>query len=119
MTPDDSLGRTILLVIAAVVLVAVLVPLLMMGFAMPMIGFGPMGTWNGTMGEPWTWLLVWLVPLGMVLVIGYVLYRLLRGSTRRQTDPAIEELRTAYARGDLSSEEFEERRERLERGDRR
>jgi putative membrane protein len=29
------------------------------------------------------------------------------------TDPALEELRMAYARGDLSEEEFEERRERL------
>jgi putative membrane protein len=30
-------------------------------------------------------------------------------------DPAIEELRHAYARGDLTDEEYESRRERLER----
>jgi putative membrane protein len=30
------------------------------------------------------------------------------------SDPALEELRMAYARGDLSDEEYERRRERLE-----
>ncbi|WP_440772225.1 SHOCT domain-containing protein [Natronorubrum sp. DTA28] len=121
MSADDSLGRTILLVGAAVLLVAVLLPLLVMVLAMPMmgLGFGHAGTWNGTMGSAWPWLVAWAVHLGLVLAIGYVLYRALRGSTGRRTDPALEELRTAYARGDLSSEEFEERRERLERGERR
>jgi uncharacterized membrane protein len=33
--------------------------------------------------------------------------------TSRSTDPALDELRLAYARGDLSDEEFERRRERL------
>lgn len=117
MTTDNSLGRTILLVAVALVFVAVLVPLLMMLLAMPMMGFG-MGFWNGTMGVTWPWLLAWLVHLGLFLAIGYVLYRALRGSTGRETDPALEELRSAYARGDLSSEEFEERRQRLERGER-
>nr|WP_305080130.1 SHOCT domain-containing protein [Natronomonas sp. LN261] len=46
---------------------------------------------------------------------GRSLYRWLVGGGRAGavTDPALEELRMAYARGDLSEEEFEERRERL------
>ncbi|TYL39601.1 hypothetical protein CV102_04735 [Natronococcus pandeyae] len=118
MTTVDSLERTILLVAAALVVVAVLVPLLVMVLAIPMIGIGHVGAWNGTMGATWPWLLAWLVHLALFLGIGYVLYRALRGSTERRTDPALEELRTAYARGDLSGEEFETRRRRLERGDR-
>ena len=118
MSADNSLGRTVLLVAAALVLVAVLVPLLMMGVAMPMMGFG-MGAWNGTPGATWPWLLAWAVHVALFLGLGYLLYRALRGSATRRTDPALEELRQAYARGDISEEEFEERRERLERGERR
>ena len=118
MSTTDSLGRTILVGVAAFVLVAVLVPLLVMGLAMPMMGFG-MGFWNGTPGATWPWLLAWAVHLALFLGVGYVLYRALRGSAGRRLDPALEELRAAYARGDISSEEFEERRERLERGERK
>lgn len=54
-------------------------------------------------------MLVWLVGL---LGIGYLLYRSLAGGmqTKSASDPALEELRLAYARGDLSEEEFEQRR---------
>ena len=46
----------------------------------------------------------------LVLVgIGYLIYRSASG------DPALDELRLAYARGDLSDEEYEERRDRLTR----
>ena len=117
MTTEGSAGRAILLVAAALVLLAVLVPLFVMILVMPMMGAG-MGFWNGTMGTTWPWLLAWLVHLALFLGVGYVLYRALRGSTGRQRDPALEELRVAYARSDLSSEEFEERRRRLERGER-
>ena len=117
MSTDDSLGRTVLLVAVTLVLIAVLAPLFVMGLAMPMMGFG-MGGWNGTGGATWPWLFAWLVHLALFLGVGYVLYRAFRGATGRQPDPALEELRRAYARGDVSSEEFEERRQRLERGDR-
>lgn len=59
-------------------------------------------------------MLVWLVVL---VGIGYFLYCRLVGrmDTGRTADPALEELRTAYARGELSDEEYEERRERFRR----
>lgn len=63
----------------------------------------------------------WMVLLGtlsQVLVVvvlagaGYLLYRAV---TDGGGDSALEELRSAYARGDLSDEEYERRRERLRR----
>lgn len=116
-TPDstDSLVRTILLVLAVVVLL----PLLMMAFAMPMMGM--MGWWGG-MGPGTGVSPLWgfgsmLVVLAVVLGVGYYLVRSLASTTSEATDPALEELRVAYARGDLSDEEFERRRERLARSE--
>lgn len=103
----------VLLLVLAIVVVG---PMLMMAFAFPV-----MGMWGGTMGgfdqhqfSPlWSlgMLVVWLVVL---LGGGYLLYRAFAGGDRAETDPALEELRLAYARGDLSAEEYEERRSRLE-----
>lgn len=110
---NDGLLR----IVAIVLGVIVLFPLLMMVFAMPMMGM--MGWWwgdgmAGGLSPMWGlgMMLVWLVVL---LGIGYLLYRGLVGGVRSRTvaDPALEELRMAYARGDLSEEEFEERRSRL------
>lgn len=118
MSTENTLLRSLLLIIALVVLV----PLLMMAFMMPMMGlwgWGHMwdgGMWGGT-GTPWPWLVMWLVFLAVVIGLGYLLYRALRGPTGRETDAALEELRLAYARGDLSDEEFEERRRRLQTRD--
>jgi len=47
---------------------------------------------------------------------GYLVFRRM-SETQTSQDPAMEELRTAYARGDLTDEEFEARRERLERSE--
>ncbi|MFC7213472.1 SHOCT domain-containing protein [Saliphagus sp. GCM10025334] len=116
MATDDSFTRTLLIVIAAIVLV----PVVMMVVMMPMMGlwgWGHMwggGVWNGT-GGTWMWALMFLVPVLVILGIGYLLYSAIRRSGTRQSDAAFEELRLAYARGDLSDEEFEERRERLQR----
>ena len=51
----------------------------------------------------------------MLLGISYLQYRGLVGGIGSDalSDPALEELRVAYARGDLSEEEFEERRAKL------
>ncbi|ADJ16440.1 MULTISPECIES: SHOCT domain-containing protein [Halococcaceae] len=99
---------TILLVGLAIL---VLAPMLMMGFAMPMMGgmygYGAGGN-AGLVG-----LLVPLVVLLVVLGAGYLLVRRVAGHTDSR-DTALEELRSAYARGDLSDEEFETRREKLE-----
>jgi putative membrane protein len=112
---DGSLVRVVLLVLGIIVLL----PLLMMAFAMPMMGMMGMGYWG--MGQfsggfsPW-WgvgmMLVWLVVL---LGVGYLIYRVVTRGPIANSDPALEELRHAYARGELSDEEFERRRERLQR----
>lgn len=96
--------------------VLVLFPMVMMAVMMPMMGwwwgdgvsrgFSPL--WGVAM------MLIWVVILGS---IGYLLYRGVAGSLHRngETDPALEELRLAYARGDLTEDEFEERRSKLRR----
>lgn len=117
MSTDDTLARTLLIIVAVVLLA----PLLVMVFMMPMMGLwggGHMwggGMWDGS-GATWAWLLMWLLPFLVVLGLGYLLYETIRRPGVRETDTALEELRIAYARGELSQEEFEERRERLERG---
>ena len=116
MTNNDALVRTLLIVVAVVLLV----PFLLMAFAMPMMGlwgWGHMwngGMWDGT-GMSWAWLLMWLVFLLVVVGIGYLLYSAAGRPAETETDPALEELRIAYARGELSEEEYEKRRERLRR----
>lgn len=90
--------------------ILILSPMLMMGFAMPMMGgmygYGGQGTF-GLVGL--------LVPLAVLLVVlgaGYLLVRRVTDSAGSR-DAALEELRHAYARGDLSDEEFETRRRKL------
>ncbi|WP_254768491.1 SHOCT domain-containing protein [Salinilacihabitans rarus] len=113
MSADDPLIRTLLIVVAAIVLL----PVLAMAFMMPMMGLWGGHVWNGGLwdgtGAVWTWLLLSLPPLIVLLALGYLLYRALRGSGGRRPDPAIEELRAAYARGEIDDEEFEQRRRRL------
>lgn len=115
-TGDRAL-RTLVVVLGLVLLL----PLLMMALAMPMMGMvgwygGTMGDYGGMVGYSPLWglgmMLLWVLVLGGV---GYVVYRVLAGDggVTETGDPAIEELRVAYARGELTDEEFEERRERL------
>lgn len=57
-----------------------------------------------------------LVPLAILLALGYLAYRAFaRGTGPGGRDRAVEELRMALARGDVSREEYEERRALLER----
>jgi putative membrane protein len=103
-----------------VLAILVLGPMVTMVLATPMMGmYGGMGghMWGGQTGNSaapvWSIVLslVWLVVL---LGVGYLIYR---WSTHRHPgagDPALDELRLAYARGDLTDEEFEERRSRLQ-----
>ncbi|WP_299269572.1 SHOCT domain-containing protein [Halorientalis sp.] len=76
-------------------------------------GMGGMG--GGMSGFGW-WPIIWsLTLLSVVLIIGYGIYA--HGRTpaeRTHTDTALSTLRSRYARGELSEEEFEERRRRLE-----
>ncbi len=56
-------------------------------------------------------LLTMLVPVLLVLAIAWPLWHLARGTFRPRapSDPALDELRVRYARGEISREEFEER----------
>jgi putative membrane protein len=65
----------------------------------------------------------WMFVVGIVMQLlflaalvagGYLVYRAVADS-ERDSDPAIEELRLAYARGELTDDEYEQRREALER----
>lgn len=109
---NDTL-RIVLLVLAVIVLG----PILLMLFAVPMMGLwgGMMGGYGGYgMSPVWTIAmpLLWLV---ILIGGGYLVYRWFANRGPIGPDPALEELRLAYARGDISESEFEERRAKLER----
>ncbi|WP_254864345.1 SHOCT domain-containing protein [Halovivax gelatinilyticus] len=106
MTSDDAILRVILVIVA----LFLLVPLIGMVLMWPLMGAGHGGMWNGT---GWWPLFSWLVLIALVVGVGYLLISAFRRG--ESTDAALEELRIAYARGDLSDEEFERRRERLRR----
>ncbi|WP_276258586.1 SHOCT domain-containing protein [Haloglomus litoreum] len=116
MTQTEPLSSTLLIALGAILLL----PVLGMAFMMPMMGMwgggwshmADTGMW-GAGGGSWVWVVMWLVPLVVLGGLGYLLYRGLAGTVDESADPALEELRLAYARGDLSDEEFERRRERL------
>ncbi|MFB6114092.1 MAG: SHOCT domain-containing protein [Halodesulfurarchaeum sp.] len=107
----------ILLIIGAIIVLPVLVMVFggMMGYA-GMMGYSGMMGGYGTTGG-WFPIFGGLVPLLFLVVLVGGGYLLLRGGTETDSaeDPAMEELRLAYARGDLSDEEFENRRETLKR----
>ncbi|CQH64604.1 DUF2078 family protein (plasmid) [Halobacterium hubeiense] len=77
-------------------------------------GMGEMG--GGMGGFGWGPLLWSLLLLSVVFIVGYGVYTRGRAPApeQSQTDTALSTLRSRYARGELSEEEFEERRRRLE-----
>jgi len=116
---DDTRLVTLLLVIIGAV---VIFPLFFMGFGM--MGFVPMmgGMWGGGMWGDGT-MSGWMFVIGIVMQLlflaalvggGYLVYRAITETTS-DADQALEELRLAYARGELTDEEYEQRRESLER----
>lgn len=118
---SDGNQRDLTTILLVLVGVLVLWPLVMMGFGgMGMMGYGGMGGYGGMMGGPYGGSGGFgLVGFGLQLVFllavlggGYVLVRRLLNQ-RESQDSALEELRIAYARGDLSDEEFETRRSKL------
>lgn len=113
---NQQQNGSFLWVVLVILAVIVLTPLLMMMFAMPMTGM--MGWWGGgaagTGFSPLWSIAMMLLALIAVVAIGYILYRGLIGDQDFHRDPALEELRAAYARGELSDEEFERRRQRLQ-----
>lgn len=116
-TPREE-QRKWLRVLLIVVAIVVFAPLLMMVFMMPMMGM--MWSVGGAPGVETGLSPVWgigmmLVFLVVLLGIGYGLYRAFSHGLLGGDDLALEELRLAYARGELSQEEFEQRREDLQR----
>lgn len=107
-----STSNDLLRIVLVVLLALLAFPLVMMIVAAPFAGgmHGGPGMWE-TGGTGVSWLVVTLPSVLLLLVLGYAGYRLLG---RSGDDPALAELRRAYARGELSDEEYESRRERLE-----
>lgn len=71
-------------------------------------------SWNWTYGGfimGFGMILVWLIPLG--LIIALVIYLNNQGRTAKQPETAIELLEKAYARGEISRDEFLQKREDL------
>ena len=104
-----------------------LLPLLTMGGGMmggemwgPGMGGGMWGggMWGSGMqggtGLGWLWLvglLLRVAALAAIVALGYYLVRTVTADDG--TDPAVAELREAYARGELTDEEYERRLDRL------
>jgi putative membrane protein len=109
-------------IVVALVAALVVVPTAAMGVGI--LGMGPAmgghwghGMWGASDG-PSAWMLalgagVQLLFLTLLLGLGYLGYRALTAQAG-PNDSAIEELRIAYARGDIDDEEFDRRRKRLE-----
>jgi putative membrane protein len=119
--PTDTTDSRLLAIVLIAVGALVVLPVLFMGFGM--MGYGSMmgGTWGHGMWSDGT-VPGWVFLAGIVLRLlflaaviggGYLLYRAVTGS-EEETDAALEELRAAYARGELTDKEYEKRRERLQ-----
>ena len=117
----NTTDRQLVWVALAIVVALISIPTFGMGIGTMGSGSTMGGTWSHGMwgaGGASGWMLV--VGLGMqflfvALVVGvaYLGYRAVTGQAE-SSDPAIEELRMAYARGDLNEEEYERRKARLE-----
>lgn len=107
----DGTVRILLIVLA----VLVLGPILMMLLIFPLMGMwgGMMGGFGGTGVSPLWSVGMMIVWLAILVGGGYLVYRWVTRSEFGSTDPAMEELRIAYARGEIPEEEFDERRSKL------
>lgn len=103
----SSSDRVLLVIIVAVAIIMI-TPIAAMVLMMPTMG----GMWGPEPIPPAWIILSWLALLVVLVAAGYLLYRTI-GPVAPGSDRAIEELRVAYARGDLEDEEYEKRYERL------
>lgn len=119
---NNTDGTRLVTVVLIIVAAFVIFPMFSMSFGL--MGFGPMmggmsggGMWaDGTMPD-WVFFAGIVMQLLFVAAImggAYLIYRAVAGA-ENDTDQALEELRLAYARGELTDEEYEQRREALER----
>lgn len=117
MSSSNQLDTTtiVLLILGAIIIL----PLLTMGMGVGgMMGYGGMMGGYGTTSGWWPFvgMLVPLIFLFVLLGGGYLVFRRVT-KNHESRNPAMEELRLAYARGNLTDEEFKARRERLERSE--
>lgn len=98
---ETALTIVILLVVGLLV-----VPVLVMGLFM---ATGPGHVVESTPMA--IWIVSLLVATVLIVGVGLTAYRVV--GPEGDEDPAVEELRVAYARGDIDDEEFEKRYERL------
>ena len=115
--------NTTRLVLAVLVIVAAFFVSRMLFAGPGAMGGGPMmggmwgdGAWGHSAMPGWVLLagfVMQLLFLAVLVAAGYLIYR--ETTDRDVSDEALEELRLAYARGDLTDEEYQERREALER----
>jgi putative membrane protein len=119
--PTDTTDSRLLAIVLIAVGALVVLPVVFMGFGMMEYSSMMGGTWGHGMWSDGT-VPGWVFLAGIVLRLlflaaviggGYLLYRAVTGS-EEGTDAALEELRAAYARGDLSDEEYEKRLDRLQ-----
>lgn len=119
----QTIDRRLVILVLVIFGALLILPAFFMGFGM--MGMGPMmgwmwgdGMWGAGRAAPgWTLIVslgMQLLFLAVIVGAGYLVYRAVTGSTTGQ-NRALEELRLAYARGDLTDEEFETRRDALER----
>jgi putative membrane protein len=111
-TPERRSPLRLVLTVIATIL---LIPFVLMAVMMPMMWMGG-GMWTGgavSMSPLWG-VGMMLAVLLVVLGVGYVLYRALTRAGLSSRDPALRELRVAYAQGELSEDEFKQRKDVLE-----
>lgn len=111
MSLNDTAVRTAILVV--VLLVAV--PLLAMLLMMPMMAAGGWGmhpTGHGP-AAGWAWFPMLVIPLLILAGLGYLGYRVVIQDADTTPRSPLADLRAAYARGDLTEAQFEQRRDRL------
>lgn len=114
---SNTTDRNRIWVVLALVAALVIVPTFGMMWAGPMMG-GMWGTgmWGVDRASGWMFIVGMGMQLLVLAVIVGAIYLGYRAVTTpgESTDPAVAELRAAYARGDLTDEEYERRRDRLE-----
>lgn len=109
MTSNNFEVETISTVLAALLAI----PLVIMGVLMPLMVLVKGGKMMGAVGS--LGMIMPIIPLAILSVLAYSLYTYSGSDEERQkSGSSLEELRSAYARGDLSDEEFENRRDRLQ-----
>lgn len=115
MSATETALRAAVLVVVLLVAVHLVGAVLMMP-VMAGAGWGMHSTWHGT-ASGWAWLPMLVVPLLVLAGVGYLGYRVLEQDDEATQATALDELQRAYARGDLTDEQFEQRRERLSQKD--